>query len=780
MGDGSNTNASKANASRVIGSDGTEFRTTTDETLNQILSDRVTVDGVQKTTDFTWSDLVPNGGDKHLLNKITWKNANSNTGSVDYTYDKFYRPVKNTIKDPTGKKNILTTEFEYAAGFDPTLETISNEYTTGRVSAVSNSYGLDRQTLSYTYDANGNIETVSEDVPDQGGPELVPYTGAWQIGSINTTTGANTTTATRMRTVSYLEVPATDQINLVMKQSGYVFASVHFYDANKTWLSNKATGKGANISVAFPPKAAYFKVVGAKTDDTANIAAADLTKVKMSHTDPTWAPFFNQMTRYYYDGLNQLIREDNAWLDKTIVYEYDLGGNIQSVSEYELDGDALENGVEWTGASPVPTPNTALMITDSYLYENADWKDQLTSFNGQNITYDAIGNPLQYYNGLRFEWQNGRQLAGVSGPDLETSYKYNSGGIRTEKTVNGVTTKYTLQGSNVVREQTGQDIIWYLYDANGVCGIEYQGGTYWYVKNLQGDITGIVDGSGSLVVSYVYDSWGGLVEVTGSMSQTLGQENGFRYRSYYYDSEIEMYYVKSRFYDPIIKRFINADTLVQTGTGVLGCNMYAYCGNNPVVRHDPNGHLPSDVPPSVQKAYEEGCRKNATALRRLANAKRRAELAANTPGLLIVAERGGCDPVTMDDGKTYEDMFYVYVDGELVGSYIGKITSDGVGNDSPYGGKIPEIANGTYCLERLPSKDRNAPGYRVYTSPDDHYVDGYRDGERTHDLSGIEIHEGKGSNGCMQVYDIVGFMDATGGGQGKHPNGVPSGTLVVM
>ena len=93
-----------------------------------------------------------------------------------------------------------------------------------------------------------------------------------------------------------------------------------------------------------------------------------------------------QKAKYYYDELNQLIREDNVWLNKTIAYTYDKGGNILAVNEYDYT----------TGSLDGLTPTT----TNSYTYSDTNWKDKLTAYNGNTITYDAIGNPLSYYNGL--------------------------------------------------------------------------------------------------------------------------------------------------------------------------------------------------------------------------------------------------------------------------------------------------------------------------------------------------------------------------------------------
>ena len=103
----------------------------------------------------------------------------------------------------------------------------------------------------------------------------------------------------------------------------------------------------------------------------------------------------------------------------------------------------------------------------------------------------------------------------------------------------------------------------------------------------------------------MYDSWGKVVGTTGSLADTIGAANPFRYRGYYYDAETGLYYVGARYYDPEIGRFINADSQLNTSQGLLGCNMFAYCLNNPVNMSDPNGAKPGDLFDSMDDAARD-------------------------------------------------------------------------------------------------------------------------------------------------------------------------------
>ena len=167
-------------------------------------------------------------------------------------------------------------------------------------------------------------------------------------------------------------------------------------------------------------------------------------------------------------------------------------------------------------------------------------------------------------------------------------------GIRTQKTVNGTVTNYNYHGSALISQVTGNDTLLFSYDAAGnVAAVNYNGTYYYYVRNGQNDIIRLIDGDNNTIVEYAYDSWGTPLSTTGTLASTLGAQNPFRYRGYVYDAETGLYYVTSRYYDPEIGRWINADNQIAgVGGEVLGYNMFAYCMNNPVNMSDPSGNWP--------------------------------------------------------------------------------------------------------------------------------------------------------------------------------------------
>ena len=288
---------------------------------------------------------------------------------------------------------------------------------------------------------------------------------------------------------------------------------------------------------------------------------------------------------YSYDSLGQLKRENNVDLDKTIVYTYDNGGNITTKTEYPY------------------TTETALGTatkTITYGYDT-EWKDKLTSYDGQTITYDAIGNPLIYRNGMSFTWQ-GRQMKNANLNGTSVSYKYNSDGLRSYKKVGETVSEYEYLGDKLVYEKRGSTQFHYRYDASGTLAsikrVKASGSSYtvYVICNSRGDIDELRNENGSLYARYVYDTWGNTLhildangaEITNNSS--LAVQNPFRYRGYYYDSESGLYYVSSRYYDPEIGRFINTDSQLNAKDGILGYNSFAYCNNNPIMYSDPSGH----------------------------------------------------------------------------------------------------------------------------------------------------------------------------------------------
>lgn len=244
--------------------------------------------------------------------------------------------------------------------------------------------------------------------------------------------------------------------------------------------------------------------------------------------------------------------------------------------------------------------------TIQYGYAQTGWKDLMTSYNGQSITYDEIGNPLTYRDGMTMTW-TGRQLTTLTQNGKQNTYKYDVDGLRLEKTAGGVTTQYQYVNGQLLGEKRSNGVILrYTYDALGaLSGIQYKntaGVTTNYIVRctLSGDVDQIYDTKGSLVARYIYDTWGNTLSVTDASGKAITDPlhianiNPIRYRGYYYDAETGLYYLQSRYYDTSTRRFLNADTLLGANAGAA-YNLFAYCGNNPINMQDSDGLYPIDI-----------------------------------------------------------------------------------------------------------------------------------------------------------------------------------------
>ncbi len=307
---------------------------------------------------------------------------------------------------------------------------------------------------------------------------------------------------------------------------------------------------------------------------------------------------------YEYDKLGQLVRFNDAVENKTYTYTYDNNGNILTKSEYAYT-------LECTLGTATNT------ITYGY---DTQWADKLTTVGDKTITYDNIGNPTNYL-GATLTWE-GRTLTSYEDETQTLLYEYDENGMRYRTTVTSkedgrvgsfeyvwvdgklVSIVFVSDGST----QTAK----YLYndfdEPVGMVVTDDDGtlSTYYYLKNAQGDITNIVSASGGKLVEFTYDAFGNqIVHYQADPSTIIGMINlveqimvraltPFGYRGYCYDTYSGLYYLQSRYYDPQTGRFINADDtnyLNATGT-VLGCNLFAYCENDPVNRVDPRGNWP--------------------------------------------------------------------------------------------------------------------------------------------------------------------------------------------
>lgn len=475
----------------------------------------------------------------------------------------------------------------------------------GRTSGIG--YEDNANAIDYTYDNNGNLGVLTDGLT--GRKTKYAYDFQDRLMRYEETGSGHS------NTVQW----GYDDDNNLSSQSqtldGVTYTTNYTYDNDNRLKQATTDGKSANYTYD-----AYSRMTGI----TAKSGAKSVVTAAITYKDPSITTTSSQIykwtvggtiytytydasgnitaisnggktTTYVYDSLDQLTRENNQAAGKTWVYTYDNGGNILTKKEYSYTTGTLGTALD----------------TITYGYGDSSWKDLLTSYDGQALTSDTLGN-LTNDGTWSYTWQHGRQLAQMSKPNgggtENISFTYDAKGRRIAKerettgSVDGNSYRYAFTAEYTYLDDMLTDMKWteidgsdssfhFTYDAVGPMSMTFCGAEYFYLKNAQGDVTGLVDSSGTQVVAYTYDAWGNILSTTGSMADSLGYTNPLRYRGYFYDTETGLYYVSSRYYNPGIGRFINTDDVDLLGINgdFASLNLFAYCGNNPVSREDTNG-----------------------------------------------------------------------------------------------------------------------------------------------------------------------------------------------
>ena len=505
---------------------------------------QISVSGADNTATSTPSSAImlakyqyESGVNNGRLQKMTF----GNDQTVQYSYDKFDRTTKEQY-------NNVTYEYAYDASGQLAKQT----------STAGEEYNYEYDSLGRLIRSNeyndGEFEQRTEHIYDTS--NRLTKQSWYNAGGVTTMSYAYSTTTGLLTSLN---------ANLVGTSIPVAYT---YQGANQ--LRSKAIG-------SVMTKAYNFGTSGGYRTALPNF---------VNYRDPDGNLIYGDYCLYDGNGRIVSIADSGNTSSVRATYGYDEQGQLTSAAvggtRYAYTYDTAGNLITKTDGG----------TSHSYTYGNGAWRDLLTAYDGKSITYSG-GNPTKYYNGSTFTWTQGRKLAIAKVGNTNISYTYDMAGVRSSKTVGSTTYKYTTLSGLVTRQTGGNATIDFVYDeSNQPLAMKYNGKVYYYVLNAQGDVVRIVDGSRNVVASYSYDPWGKLL----SSSGTLANVNPLRYRGYYYDSETGFYYLQSRYYDPEIGRFINADSYASTdATGLLSTNMFAYCENNPVMRVDPTGELFWDI-----------------------------------------------------------------------------------------------------------------------------------------------------------------------------------------
>ena len=511
-------------------------------------------------SDFLPSSACVNNGD---LKQVKY----GNNDYVDYTYDDYGNI---SAISQNGTKN-FTWQYDSTGNLYSHEDLVNNQrfvYTYDSTGRLVRQQVLDNSkkniySSQYGYDLNNNVSRFTSSAGGVSVTENFEY-GKDNLASKYTYPSGKTTTYTYDGLMRRIKALTNTSVNI---------------DHQYAYLASARGNTVKSTKIGWEHIGNY--IYGYTYDANGNITK--ITRRDKTVANSTYEP----QQQFAYDELNQLIRADDLAKNRTEVYTYDNGGNILSTTVYPLT---------WGSLSGVTATDTT-----TYTYGDSNWKDKLTAYGDTPITYDAIGNPLTY-RGYTLTWQNGRQLASMKFRTINIGFTYDVDGLRTSKTIPnvGLEHKYYYVGDRLQYETLGgSSALWYFYDADGnPSGIRYKdnSGTvndYYFVCNWRGDVIQIYNASGTLVGSYTYDAWGRVTEnATSADTQNITETNPIRYRGYYYDTETRLYYLKSRYYDPAVKRFLNADDsdiLQEEQNCLLQYNLYTYCFNNPANMNDDEG-----------------------------------------------------------------------------------------------------------------------------------------------------------------------------------------------
>lgn len=541
------------------------------------------VDALGNVTNYTYNDknqvtsilnndnlVTYNYNGNNLLNKITCDNKEYN-----FTYDEFLREKVISIN------NNPLISYEYLSNNGNVSKKLY-----GNSSVINLMYdNLDRlnklvrddKTYDYLYDNSGNIYSItSNNELYKFSYDLSKRISKYLFNDFNIeyTYNKNNLISDKVYTLNdtnHLEYSYDLNDSIVKVKYGDILFN-YVYD----YLGRLKT---SNVNDSLNVKYEYV-TNGVKTS-----VVLDSLKIGNDIYKYTYDKLYNissislngkVINEYLYDKYNELINEKDYVSEKEYTYLYDNNGNILIKREYDLDNH--------------------LINTFNYSYENNNWLDLLTKYNDEVITYDSIGNPLTIGNDV-LSWVNGRSLKSYYKDNKLIEYNYNVDGIRISKKVGNVLTKYYVENNQIIFEKTNDNVLYYIRNISGeLLGFKYNNELYYYKKNYQGDIIGIYNSNYELIVKYRYDSWGNIISIKDNFNNditdvnNIGLINPYRYRSYYFDRETNLYYLNSRYYNPKWGRFINADGLIGLKKERFAYNLYSYCSNNPVIAYDSDGY----------------------------------------------------------------------------------------------------------------------------------------------------------------------------------------------
>lgn len=523
---------------------------------------------VMKTTD--WSQTFD-----YLGNVLTLKDTKGNITEYSYDYLGRLSSVKNALKEET------KYQYNWVGGLtsiqNPDGSLITKQYDDlGRLSVQLRP---DMKLEKFKYDGNNNVVLHQDKNKNQ---LTYSYNFRNQVLTFNDGDSTDVFTYTRDGLRETMQDPTgltTYDYDLYTRQ----LSKVTYPDLKTLSYSYDERGNAASLTGPFNDSASYGydpenhleKInngVDAQYQYLANGALKQTTQGN------------GVVGVYQYEGLRlKSLSYSNPSLSAVnFSYDYDKNGNMTSMIKNE---------------SITHEDHNQYSYGYSFGYDNLN-RIQTSSQNNEAYEYDSLGNrkilqsdQVQGLENSAYEYNKRNQLNKVTiyGKSPVT-YRYNGDGLMVERTEDEKSIRYYYSGTDIIAEGkvnsdgTVSKIAAYVRGNGLSYRVDQDGSKAYYVTNGHGDVEYLLDSKGKILNSYKYDLWGKPVEKEEKVS------NPFLYAGEYYDASTNLQYLRARWYDPSVGRFINEDTYEGKLTNPLSFNLYTYTANNPLLYIDPSGH----------------------------------------------------------------------------------------------------------------------------------------------------------------------------------------------
>ena len=528
-----------------------------------------------------------------LNNKTKYIDKNQNVTLYEYDNKNNLVKVKNALNETTiytydNKGNILTQKdanlstikyiYDVSGNEIKKIDQLENEdsktyYPNGLLHTFTTNNG---DIFTYEYDVHGRLisENVGDDVTtyeyDNNGNKTT-------IGSITKTydeLNRLVTSTENSNTVSYIYNDDTKEVVITDPNQN---VTTEQYD--KAGRLSKVINNGQTTEYVYNADGSLQKQIN---DNTVSEYEYYKDKMLKHLTTKDESDIVIEENTYEYDGNNNVLKDNDK------IYTYDALNRIKTSNDTEYTYDLAGN----IATKTILDGNT--IKATSYNYNNKNQLLKVTTLENSVVTsestytYDLNGNQIQ-------EVKDGQTIINTYSPRNEltkvekgqtvSEYSYNAAGKRIQKVTDSNTTNFVYDNDNVILEldENGNQVATNTYGINLIKRTTDE--DVYYVYNGHGDVTKVINLNNDTLNSYVYDEFGNIKQENGNFN------NPFKYAGYYYDKENNTYYLRARYYNPEIQRFISEDTYRGDLNDPLSLNLYTYVNNNPLIYHDPTGHF---------------------------------------------------------------------------------------------------------------------------------------------------------------------------------------------